>query len=216
MQLKQMLVATRNRKKLAEILAILDLPEMELLSIDDFSGDLPEVEEDGDTFAANAIKKAVTLARCSNLLTLADDSGLEVDALDGAPGVYSARYAGEPCNDAANNHKLLEVLAGVDNRRARFRCVIALALPDGRTATVEGFCEGCIAPGPSGSGGFGYDPLFIPEGYTHTFAELGGDVKHRISHRGAALRAAVTAWRRAHGVLAMPVVASSSKPVTPL
>ena len=204
MQAKRLLVATRNPKKLREIQEILGASGMTLLSVADVAGDLPEVVEDGDTFEANAIKKAVTLARASGLLTLADDSGLEVDALGGAPGVYSARYAGEPSCDTANNRKLLGALEGASDRRARFRCVIALAVPDGRAATVDGRCEGRIADAPRGEGGFGYDPLFIPDGHARTFAELGSDVKHRISHRGAALRAAVKAWRQPDGAFGFP------------
>jgi len=190
---RRILVATRNRGKLAEIREILSAPGLELLA-PEAVGDLPEVEEDGDTFEANAIKKAVTLARASGMLTLADDSGLEVDALGGEPGVYSARYAGEPSNDAANNAKLLEALRGQPDRRARFRCVIALATPDGACSTVDGRCEGGIADAPQGRGGFGYDPLFVPDGFTQSFGELESAVKHRISHRGAALRVARAAW----------------------
>lgn len=186
---KKLLIATRNRKKLQEIQEILAHPGLTLVDVDEV-GDLPDVEEDGVTFEANAMKKARVLAHASGMLTLADDSGLEVDALNGAPGVYSARYAGEPSNDAANNAKLMAALEGVENRRARFRCVIALATPDGVCSTVDGCCEGRIATRPGGAGGFGYDPLFIPDGYTQSFGELGAEIKHRISHRGAALRAA--------------------------
>ena len=193
MRLQQLLVATRNRHKLVEIRAILSAPGLELLDPESV-GNLPEVEEDGDTFEANAIKKAVTLARASGMLTLADDSGLEVDALGGDPGVYSARYAGEPSDDAANNAKLLDALRGQPDRRARFRCAIALATPDGECSTVDGRCEGHITEAPQGQGGFGYDPLFVPDGFAQSFGELGADVKHRISHRGAALRAAREAW----------------------
>lgn len=194
---RQILIATRNRGKLAEIREILSAPGLELLDPDTL-GNLPEVEEDGDTFEANAIKKAVTLARASGMLTLADDSGLEVDALGGEPGVYSARYAGEPSDDAANNAKLLDDLRGASNRRARFRCAIALATPDGECSTVDGRCEGRIADAPQGQGGFGYDPLFVPDGFSQSFGELEAAVKHRISHRGAALRAAREAWSIFH------------------
>ena len=197
MKAQQILIATRNRGKLAEIREILSAPGLELLDPETV-GNLPEVEEDGDTFEANAIKKAVTLARASGMLTLADDSGLEVDALGGAPGVYSARYAGEPSSDAANNAKLLAALCGQPNRRARFRCAIALATPDGDCSTVDGRCEGHIADAPQGRGGFGYDPLFIPDGFSQSFGELEAAVKHRISHRGAALRAARQAWSIFH------------------
>ncbi len=205
MQTQQWLVATRNAGKLAEIRSIFKYPGIALLGVADVGDALPEVEEDGDTFEANAITKALTLALVSGLTTLADDSGLEVDALGGEPGVYSARYAGEPCDDEANNRKLLMRLKGVENRRARFRCVIALATPDGRVTTACGACEGGIAVAARGAGGFGYDPLFIPDGRSHTFAELGEAVKHRLSHRGTALRAAASAWRHPDGSLGFPV-----------
>lgn len=151
--------------------------------------------EDGESFEANAIKKAATLARFSGLWTLADDSGLEVDALDKAPGVYSARFAGEPTDDAANNRKVLALMEGVVTRQARFRCAIALSDPLGVARTVSGTCEGRLLVAPQGVGGFGYDPLFVPDGYTCTFAELPGDVKNRISHRACALQAAIVDWR---------------------
>lgn len=189
----KLLMATRNKGKVRELRQLLSGLDVELLSVDD-AGDLPEVEEDGETFTANAIKKARTLAQASGLWALADDSGLEVDALGGAPGVHSARYAGEPCDFAANNRKLLKALEGVENRRARFRCVIALASPDGRVETVEGACEGEIAPALRGEGGFGYDPLFCPQGHAETFAEMPAERKHTLSHRGEALRKAVACW----------------------
>ena len=151
--------------------------------------------EDAETFEGNALKKARELCAASGLWTLADDSGLEVAALNNAPGVYSARYAGEPCSYPANNAKLLRELAGVTERRARFRCVIALCAPDGREWTVEGSCPGHIIHELRGVNGFGYDPLFVPDGYEQTFAELDGTVKNRISHRGAALKHAATAWQ---------------------
>jgi XTP/dITP diphosphohydrolase len=150
--------------------------------------------EDGDTFEANAVKKAVEIARATGCWALADDSGLEVDALGGAPGVYSARYAGEPCSNEANNEKLLRELAGRENRAARFRCVIALSDPEGNARTVDGDCRGSIAHRERGTGGFGYDPLFVPDGYNETYAELSPEVKHSISHRGRALRKAHDAW----------------------
>jgi len=189
----KLLIATRNRHKLREIEGILRLPSVQLLNVDDCPP-LPEVAEDGLTFDANAVKKAVTLARASGLWTLADDSGLEVDALGGAPGVYSARYAGEPVNCEANNRKVLREMAGVANRRARFICAVALSDPTGRHWTVEGRCEGRIIDAPRGTEGFGYDPLFVPEGHTRTFAEMTPGAKHGISHRGAALKLARKAW----------------------
>ncbi|MFC1451866.1 RdgB/HAM1 family non-canonical purine NTP pyrophosphatase [Verrucomicrobiota bacterium] len=189
----KVLVATRNPHKLAEIRAIFSDPAVTLLGADELPG-LPEVVEDGETLHANAVKKAVTLALASGLWAMADDSGLEVEALGGEPGVRSARYAGEPVSYAANNRKLLRELAGADNRAARFRCVIALAGPSGRCRTVEGACPGRIAEVPMGDNGFGYDPLFIPDGYAETFAQMEGALKNRLSHRGAALAAARREW----------------------
>lgn len=191
----KLLIATRNAHKLDEIRAILSRPGLTLLGVAELGRPLPEVVEDAGTFTGNALKKARMLCAASELWTLADDSGLEVDALDGAPGVYSARYAGESAGDAANNARLLRELDGVEDRRARFRCVLALAAPDGRDWTVEGCCEGRIAHAPSGTGGFGYDPLFHPVGATRSFAELTPAEKNRISHRACALAAAASKWR---------------------
>jgi XTP/dITP diphosphohydrolase len=190
----QLLIATKNMHKLQEIRSILDISGLDLRGMDDMPG-LPDVEEDGQTFEANAGKKARELAEHTGLWAMADDSGLEVDALGGAPGVYSARYAGEPVDYRRNNEKLLRELAIARNRTARFRCVIALAEPRGEIRTVEGRCEGRIASEARGDRGFGYDPLFVPDGYEVTFAEMPAEVKNRISHRGAALRRAVEAWR---------------------
>lgn len=195
MSFMKLLIATRNAHKLDEIRAILSRPGLTLVGVAEHGRPLPEVVEDADTFAGNALKKARTLCDASGLWTLADDSGLEVDALDGAPGVYSARYAGEGAGDAANNARLLRELDGVEDRRARFRCVLALAAPDGRDWTVEGRCEGRIAHAPSGTGGFGYDPLFHPDGGTRSFAELTPAEKNRISHRARALAAAAREWQ---------------------
>ena len=189
----KLLVATRNRHKLEEIRAILSVPGLELVGADEVPG-LPEVEEDAPTFEGNAIKKARTLAKAGGCWTLADDSGLCVDALGGAPGVISARYAGPEASTPANNAKLLRALAGVTDRRARFRCVLALCSPEGRAWTVEGRCEGRILEAPRGANGFGYDPLFVPEGREQTFAELPAGVKNGMSHRGRALQRAVAAW----------------------
>ena len=194
--MQTILLATRNKKKCVELQAVLDGVEgdFRLLTIDALDREMPEVEEDGDTFAANACKKARMLAAASGLMTLADDSGLAVDALDGAPGVYSARFAGEPSSDAANNTLLLEKLRHVTNRTAHFHCVLALALPDGKCSTVAGVCHGKLLSEPSGTSGFGYDPLFVPDGYAYTFADMPAAEKHRISHRGKALQAALDAW----------------------
>lgn len=189
----KLLLSTRNVHKLTEIRAIFDVSGLALVALDDF-GELPEVAEDADTFAGNAIKKAVTLAKLTHLWTLADDSGLEVDALGGAPGVWSARYAGEPVSYQANNAKLLQELEGVTDRRARFRCVIALSDPYGEARTVDGTCEGRIISELRGREGFGYDPLFVPDGHAETFAEMPAALKNRISHRARALAAAREAW----------------------
>lgn len=189
----KVLIATRNLHKLQEIRQILAVPSLELVSSDAFPA-LPEVVEDGDTFRANAAKKAVTLALATRLWTLADDSGLEVDALGGEPGVWSARYAGEPVDYAANNRKLLRALDHATNRQARFRCAIALSDPEGRFQVVEGTCEGHIIEECRGVQGFGYDPLFVPQDYDVTFAQMGSAVKNRISHRAVALRIAAQTW----------------------
>jgi len=189
----KLLIATRNNHKMGEIRQILAIPSLELIGMEAYR-DIPEVIEDGDTFEANARKKAVTLAKATGLWTLADDSGLEVDALGGEPGVWSARYAGEPVDYAANNAKLLKALANTTRRAARFRCVIALSDPRGRARTVEGRCEGAIIHECRGKQGFGYDPLFVPDGFRETFAEMGSAEKNAISHRGKALQRAAEAW----------------------
>ncbi|MEI6563489.1 MAG: XTP/dITP diphosphatase [bacterium] len=189
-----LLIATGNRHKFQEISAILKSPKLSFSSLRDVASP-PDVVEDGDTFELNAIKKAVTLAKYTGLWTLADDSGLEVDALNGAPGVYSARYAGEPADDAANNRKILNDMKGVQARQARFRCVIAMSDPAGVARTVSGACEGALLATIRGGGGFGYDPLFVPNGYDQTFAELPAEIKNRISHRACALKKALKSWR---------------------
>jgi XTP/dITP diphosphohydrolase len=191
----QLIIATGNLHKLKEIREIFSIPRLTLVGLEGVPG-APEVEEDRDTFEGNAIKKAATLAAFSGAWTMADDSGLEVDALGGAPGVYSARYAGEPADYTANNVKLLRELSGATNRSARFRCVIALCTPEGEVRTVEGCCEGCIATSERGAGGFGYDPLFIPAGHDTTFAEMTAEAKNAISHRGRALAVAATEWAK--------------------
>jgi XTP/dITP diphosphohydrolase len=197
----KLLLATRNRHKLAEIRDIFSLPHCELLASDDVPGLPADLEEDADTFEGNALKKARALRDATGLWTLADDSGLEVAALGGAPGVHSARFAGEPCDHARNNAKLLAALSGVADRRARFRCVLALCAPDGREWTLEGVCNGTIAESPSGEEGFGYDPLFLPEGSPASFAAMPSAEKNRISHRARALALAAVQWR---GLLSYP------------
>ena len=189
----KLIIATRNAHKLEEIRAVFDFKNLEVLSAFDFP-EIPDVVEDGETLAANAIKKAVTLATSTGCWALADDSGLEVHALGGVPGVYSARYAGEQCSYSDNNEKLLRELAGKPDRSARFRTVIALSDPEGNSQTLEGVCAGRIIKELRGTNGFGYDPLFVPEGYSETFAELGSEVKNRISHRARALQKAQVSW----------------------
>jgi XTP/dITP diphosphohydrolase len=190
----KLVIATRNPHKLEEIHAIFNFQELEVCSAFDFP-DIPDVVEDGDTLEANAMKKAVEICRATGLPALADDSGLEVEALNGEPGVYSARWAGENCTYHDNNLKLLRELAGSKNRRAQFRTVIALALPGEEPQTVEGSVQGVMAEELRGDQGFGYDPLFVPDGYSQTFAELPADVKNRISHRARALNAASHVWK---------------------
>jgi XTP/dITP diphosphohydrolase len=189
----KILIASRNAHKIQEIREIFDLPGVEWVSTAEFP-ELHDVVEDGDTFEANAIKKATELARATGLWALADDSGLEVVALGNAPGVYSARYAGEPCNHANNNAKLLRELEGVADRSARFRCVAALSDPSGRVDTVSGSCPGHISDALRGAQGFGYDPLFVPEGHERTFAEMGNEEKNQLSHRGRAMTRAKEKW----------------------
>ena len=189
----KLLIATRNAHKLQEIRAIFNMQSIDLVSINDFPS-LPEVLEDGATFESNAIKKAVVLALTSRFWTMADDSGLQVDFLKGDPGVRSARYAGEPVNYVANNKKLLQAMAGIKERSARFCCAIALSSPSGRSQVVMGTCEGRIIDVEKGSNGFGYDPLFVPGGHEQTFAEMDDSTKNRISHRASALTRAMEAW----------------------
>jgi XTP/dITP diphosphohydrolase len=190
----KLVLATRNPHKLEEIRSILNTEQLDVCSALDFP-DLPETIEDRDTLEGNAVKKAVELCEATGLPALADDSGLEVEALNGEPGVYSARWAGEGCTYADNNAKLLRELSGKKNRRARFRTVIALALPGAGTQTVEGSCEGLITEELRGGQGFGYDPLFLPDGETRTFAELPAEEKNRISHRARALQNASNVWK---------------------
>ena len=190
----KLIIATRNPHKLEEIHAIFNFRGLEVCSAFDFP-EIPDVVEDGDTLEANAIKKAAEICRATGLPALADDSGLEVEALNGEPGVYSARWSGEGCTYHDNNLKLLRELAGKSNRHARFRTVIALALPGEKPQTVEGSVQGLIIEEMRGDQGFGYDPLFIPDGYNQTFAELPAKVKNRISHRARALNAAANVWK---------------------
>lgn len=185
----KLLVATTNEGKLRELRQLLAPLALDLVGLDQLD-DPPVVEEDGTTFKDNAIKKALVLARFSGYPTLADDSGLCVDVLAGAPGVYSARYAGEQGDDKANNLKLVKELLQIplSQRKAHFHCCIALAWPDGRCSTVEGQVDGLIIDQERGNSGFGYDPLFLVPEYGKTMAELPAEIKNRISHRGRALQ----------------------------
>ncbi len=199
---RRLLLATRNAHKTGEVRAILG----EGWSVEDLRAhpELPEVEETGTTFAENAALKAVAGSRHFPAgWVIADDSGLEVDALGGAPGVYSARYAGPDADDEANRRKLIRELRGALQATAgrlptaRFRCCIAVARGGEVARSFDGAVEGLVIPAARGEGGFGYDPLFIPDGYQDTFAELPSEVKHRLSHRGKALRQAADFLRRA-------------------
>lgn len=181
-----LVLATRNRGKSAEIRALLEGFPVEVRDLNDF-GPIPEVVEDGATFDDNAYKKSSFVAKVIGFPALADDSGLEAAALGGAPGVYSARYAGENATDEANNAKLLKALEGVEDRSARFQCVLSLAVPTGAALTYEATCEGVILDAPRGQNGFGYDPLFYYPELGKTFGEMSIEEKSRVSHRGKAL-----------------------------
>jgi len=187
--MRLLLLGTRNPGKLREITSILEGSGWSFSSLQEFDH-VGSAEENGVTYSENAIAKAQFYAAATGLVALADDSGLEVAALDGAPGVYSARYAGENASDADRRQLLLSELSKTSNtdRRARFVCVVAIADPAGTILNVsEGICNGTLTFSPRGDGGFGYDPLFIPDGYTQTFAELPETIKNRISHRALAL-----------------------------
>ena len=186
--MKQFVIASRNEGKIKEIRNSLHGLNIELLSLADFP-DIPEIEEDGKTFEENAIKKAKTVFDITKITTIADDSGLEVLYLKCEPGVHSKRFAGDKATDSQNNEKLLKELEGlyIDNRKARFRCVISLYNSFHNELSFEGKCEGYIIEEPKGTNGFGYDPLFVPEGHHKTFAELDLVTKNKISHRGRAL-----------------------------
>ena len=184
----KLVLATGNQGKVRELKTMLGDLDIEVYSLKDFP-EIGEIVEDGETFAENAVKKAKVVAQAANMAALADDSGLEVDYLDGAPGIYSARFAGEGKSDADNNEKLLSLLREVpqDKRTARFRCVIAICTPGGQVYTADGAFEGFIGFELKGDKGFGYDPLFYLPEYGKTSAELDSDLKNQISHRGKAL-----------------------------
>mgnify|MGYP006292225147 CR=1 FL=1 len=181
-----LVIATRNKGKTLEIRDLLKDFPVDIKNLDDF-GPIPEVEEDGITFDDNAYKKASFAAKVLGFPALADDSGLAVDALGGAPGVQSARYAGDNATDAERNQKLLEEMADQSDRRAAFECVISVAVPTGAALTYEGRCEGEIAREPAGDQGFGYDPVFYYPPLDKTFAQMHRAEKNSVSHRGKAL-----------------------------
>jgi XTP/dITP diphosphohydrolase len=181
-----LVIATRNKGKTLEIKELLKGFPVEIKNLDDF-GPIPHLKEDGDTFDENAYKKASFAARILGLPALADDSGLTVEALDGAPGIHSARYAGENATDEQRYLQLLDEMEGKSNRKAAFECVISIAVPTGPALTYEARCEGLITLEPAGSNGFGYDPVFFYPPYNKTFAQITLEEKNRISHRGKAL-----------------------------
>jgi XTP/dITP diphosphohydrolase len=202
-------LASRNPGKTAEIRDLLQGFPVEIKSLSDF-GPIPAVAEDGTTFEENAYKKSSFTARVLGYPALADDSGLSVAALNGAPGVFSARYAGENATDEDRCRKLLSAMKDCRERRAAFECVISLAVPSGPALTYEGRCEGLIAESPSGANGFGFDPVFFYPAFNKTFAELTRAEKSRVSHRGKALRELrdefekVMIWVRRHMPLGDP------------
>ncbi|MFA5038604.1 MAG: RdgB/HAM1 family non-canonical purine NTP pyrophosphatase [Candidatus Omnitrophota bacterium] len=187
----ELIVATKNRKKLEEIRELLSSLDIRVTSLADYP-DSPVIVEDGKNFVQNAVKKAATIALWTGKLVLGEDSGLQVSALGNRPGVYSARYSGPQADDASNNRKLLRELKGVPlkKRQARYCCAVALADAKGLIGVAQGTCRGLIGTRSRGHAGFGYDPLFVIEKYAKTFAELGLEVKHRMSHRYRALKKA--------------------------
>ena len=200
----KLVLATRNQGKVRELTEMLSdtstvtdgnpasslLQQIEVISLNAYP-DAPEIVEDGTTYMENAVKKGAVIAAYTGYLTLADDAGLEVAALNSAPGIHSKRWAGEDATDAIRIAKLLQALEGVTERRARFVAAIAVVHPDTTPEGVLGVCEGHIRHTPVGKSGFGYDPVFVPDGYDQTFAELGEEIKNKISHRAKALQKAL-------------------------
>ena len=195
------ILATRNPGKVREIVAIYAPLELELRPLADYS-EIPQMREEGTTYADNAAAKARAAALRMGLVALADDSGIEVDALGGAPGVHSARFLGASASDGERNARILFLLEGVpkERRTARYRAAVAVARPDGTVRVFDGVCEGQVAVAPRGTAGFGYDPIFMPEGAQQTIAEIPLEVKNRISHRARALRAAEPYLREILGI----------------
>ncbi|MEI6055240.1 MAG: XTP/dITP diphosphatase [Lentisphaerota bacterium] len=182
---KTLLIASNNKHKIIELKKILENSDFKVISMSE-AGFCHEIEETGTTFEENAVLKAKAIALEKHTFVFADDSGLEVEALDNRPGVYSARYAGDGASDSDRIKKLLGELKDKTNRNARFVCVIAISTPDGKVEIFRGEVRGKIIDYPKGENGFGYDPVFVPEGFTQTFAELESEVKNKISHRGKA------------------------------
>jgi XTP/dITP diphosphohydrolase len=187
--LPRLIIATRNAHKTGEIRTMIG-DRFEVLDATSFP-DFPEIDETGTTFLENARLKAEGISRCIEGWVLSDDSGLEVDALGGAPGVWSSSYGGEEGNHAKNNARLLAEMAGKVDRSARFRCTMVLARGGSEQASFSGTVEGCLVESLHGAGGFGYDPLFVPDGHGKTFAELGDTIKNSLSHRARALQQVV-------------------------
>ncbi|MFD1065412.1 XTP/dITP diphosphatase [Oceanobacillus locisalsi] len=187
--MKKIIIATKNKGKAKEFRAFFDPYDIEAVSLLDLEEEIPDIEETGESFVENAAIKAEQIANHFQQPALADDSGLIIDSLEGRPGIYSARYAGEPTDDQANIDKILEEMKEVpeNERTARFICVLAIARPGEETMFVTGYCEGHIQLTQSGENGFGYDPVFVPEGYEQTMAELDPDEKNQISHRKMAI-----------------------------
>ncbi len=183
----KLILATSNNGKIREINDLFSKTGVDFISLRD-CGELPPLVEDGNTFKENAFKKAITVFKATGINVVSEDSGLEVFALNGAPGIFSARFAGEGAGDRENNEKLLNMLKKVpeEERGARFVSLFCLII-DGHASYFEGDVKGRIIHSPAGQSGFGYDPLFVPEGYDKTFAQLGGEIKNRISHRAVAL-----------------------------
>ncbi len=188
--IKEIVIATRNAGKVKELTALLGVVVEKITPLGELNS-VPDIVEDGDTFRKNALKKARLVSGVTRKITLADDSGLEVDGLGGRPGVFSSRYAGENADDKDNIRKLLGELNGISDRKARFVCDIALVFPNGDEIVVEGICEGVIIDEPRGEGGFGYDPVFFLPDVNKTMAELTAEEKNLISHRARAIRALV-------------------------
>ncbi len=188
--MRKVIMASGNKNKIKEMAAILESFGMDVISKEDAGFGHIDPEEDGETYEENSLKKAMEIMEASNYPVIADDSGLEVEYLNGAPGIHSARFAGEDCNYARNNEKMLAMLDGVpkEQRRARFVTVITMVFPEGGRIVARGECPGEIVTELRGEAGFGYDPIFMPDGFDKTFAQLGTEVKNRVSHRARALQ----------------------------